>query len=167
MQENSVAQTRRIVQYIGADTDRFAVLFNLFLNGEYRIIQRASRVLDLVVEQYPFLLTPYFPLFLAAMRKPELPAAVRRNAVRLLQFIDLPKDYHGEITEVCFQYLHDSMQAPAIKAFSLTVLHRMVTYYPELKVELQTLLEDRLPYESPAFRSRGKKILKALRHNQA
>ena len=40
--EHSKKQTDRIVDYIGADKDRFALLMKLFLQGEYRITQRAA-----------------------------------------------------------------------------------------------------------------------------
>jgi len=41
-EEHSKKQTDRIVSYIGADKERFAILIQLFFKGEYRITQRAA-----------------------------------------------------------------------------------------------------------------------------
>lgn len=41
-EEHSKKQTDRIVNYIGDDKQRFAILMKLFFKGEYRITQRAA-----------------------------------------------------------------------------------------------------------------------------
>ncbi|MBO9639403.1 MAG: hypothetical protein J7576_14625 [Siphonobacter aquaeclarae] len=80
--EHSVAQTRRLIAYVGADPERFSRLFHLFSGDESRIAQRASRVVDWVVETFPFLLDPHFPVFLHNLSRKDLPDAVRRNSGR-------------------------------------------------------------------------------------
>lgn len=160
--EHSAAQTRRLVAYVGADPERFSRLFHLFSGDEPRIAQRASRVVDGVVETFPFLLDPHFPVFLHNLSRKDLPDAVRRNSVRMLQFIALPEEYHGEIARVCFDFLRDPGQPVAVKAFSMTVLHRLTETYPELGPELAFVLQERLELEKPAYWSRAVKILRHL-----
>jgi hypothetical protein len=41
----------------------------------------------------------------------------------------------------------------------MTVLYRLIEKEPDLKKELRIILEDELPYASPAFVSRARKIL--------
>lgn len=63
---------------------------------------------------------------------------------------------------ICFDYLISPNEKPAVKAFSLTVLENLSNSYPEIKQELKTVIEDRWNYETAAFHSRARKILKHL-----
>ena len=82
--------------------------------------------------------------------------------MRLLQDVDIPEKYHGEIMDICFRYIASPDEPVAVKAFSLTVLQRLSRLYPEIKNELQTIIEERWDYEKPAFHSRAKKVLKEM-----
>jgi hypothetical protein len=42
LQEHSKAQTSKIVKWVGDSQQRFDKLVNLFLNEEYRVVQRAA-----------------------------------------------------------------------------------------------------------------------------
>jgi hypothetical protein len=79
-----------------------------------------------------------------------------------MQDIDLPEKYHGEIMELCFKYLESPAEALAVRIFSLSVLANLGTHYPEIKPELQLIIEDQLPHQSADFISRAKKVLKQL-----
>ena len=87
---------------------------------------------------------------------------MKRNTVRLLQEIDIPKKYHGEVMNLCFDYIISPVEKPAVKASSLTILANLSKEYPDIKQELKTIIEDRWNVETAAFRARGKKILKSL-----
>jgi len=86
---------------------------------------------------------------------------VKRNSVRLLQHIDIPKKFHGEVMDLCFNYVSSPNEPVAVKAFSLTILQNLSTDYPEIKNELKLIIEDRWPHETAAFHSRAKKFLKS------
>lgn len=161
--EHSLAQTKRLAAWVGSDPERFSLLFDLFSGEERRIAQRASRVMDHVVESFPFLLEPHAGAFLGNLARQDLSDTVRRNSVRMLQFIDLPEAYHGEIARLCETFLQDPEQPVAVKAFSMTVLYRLTRLYPELATDLIYHLQDRLAYEKPAYRSRAAKILRQLK----
>ena len=42
LKDHSKATCLRIVKWVGNDQKRFDELFNLFLNDEYRVVQRAA-----------------------------------------------------------------------------------------------------------------------------
>lgn len=161
-EEHTKAQKDRIVAYIGSNKDRFAVLMALFLNGEYRITQRAAWPLSYCVREHPELIGPYFKALLENLEKTGLHVAVVRNTMRLLQEVDIPKKYHGRVMSTCF----DNIQAPAtpiaVKAFSLTVLEQLSATYPEILPEIKMIIEEQWDQAPPAFRSRAKKILKKI-----
>ena len=85
-----------------------------------------------------------------------------RQSVRLLQFATIPKKYHGQIMNDCFEFVSSPSEKPAVKADALTILHHLSKIYPEIKGELRTIIEDRWDLETAAFRSRGRKILNKL-----
>ena len=88
--------------------------------------------------------------------------AVKRNTMRLLQYAGIPEKYQGEVMNLCFDYIISPTEKPAVKAFSLTVLENLSKIYPEIKQELKTVIEDRWDYETVAFKSRARKILKKI-----
>lgn len=162
LREHSKAQRDNIVEYIGTDESRFKELVHLFLHDEYKVVQRASWVLSECSERHPFLVMPYLGSLMGNLKQ-EVHDAVKRNTIRILQFVEIPESLYDITAEVCFDLLASKKEPVAIKAFSMTVLLQIVRKIPELKTELQVLIEDQMPYSSPGFTSRGKKILEVLK----
>lgn len=157
--EHSKVQCEKIVKYVGGDKDRFAELMQLFLKGEYRVTQRAAWPMSICVEKHPALITPYFKQIIPLLQKPGVHGAVVRNIVRLLQHVEIPKRYHGQIMSVCFDFIADVETAAAIKAFSLTILENLSNLYPDIRPELKLIIEERWEHETPAFKVRARRIL--------
>ena len=82
--------------------------------------------------------------------------------LRLMQEIELPEAYHGEIMDMCFTYLESPKESLAVKVFSMSVLGNLTKYYPEIKTELKLIIEEQLPHQSAGFKSRAKQVLKQL-----
>lgn len=160
--EHSKQQTDRIVRYIGNDPDRFAVLIDLFFRGEYRITQRAAWPLSYCVRAHPELIQPYFKPLLANLARKDIHIAVIRNTVRLLQDVDIPKRYRGQVMNLCFEFLQTPSTPVAVQAFSLTILQHLSREYPDILPELRVIIEDQWDRATPAFRSRARRILKDL-----
>ena len=162
LKEHSKANREAIVKWIGTSQERFDHLFEIFLNDEYRVVQRAAWPLSYIVIAHPKLIQEHFSRLLKNLDKPGIHDSVKRNTVRLLERILIPERFHGQVMNICFNYIASPDEAVAIKAFSLTILERLSHQYPEIKRELKTIIEDRWNYESAAFRSRAKKILSRL-----
>lgn len=156
--EHSARQRDKIVTYVGADAVRFAELVKVFLEGPYRITQRASWPLSVCVERHPELARPHLRKLLQTLQK-NTHDAVRRNILRLLQFIEIPVPLQGTTANVCFEFLQDVKQPIAVRVFAMTVLSNIAERQPELRRELVVIIEDQLPYGSAGFLSRGRKIL--------
>src|SRR5688500_2686004 len=101
----SKLQTGEIVEYVNGRPNRFKLLLEVFLNGSYHITQRAAWPLSICVERWPYLIDSHLKTLLDFLDKPRIHDAVKRNTVRLFQFIDIPKRYHGKVTALCFEYL--------------------------------------------------------------
>lgn len=158
----SKQQTSELVDYVNGKPDRFKELVDVSLKGPYRITQRAAWPLSIAVEKWPYLIDPHLKILIKFMRKTGVHDAVKRNTMRLLQFIELPKRFHGEVADLCFMYLQDSNVAVAIRVFSMTVLQKIIADQPDLKNELKMILEDQLPYGTAAFKNRAMKVLKSV-----
>lgn len=159
LKEHSKAQCDKIVQWIGNDQKRFDELFKLFLNGEYRVTQRAAWPLSYSAIAHPNLINKNLAVLLNNLKKPGLHNAIKRNSIRLLQHINIPEILHGEVMGVCFRYVESPNEPVAIKAFSLTVLGNLSKQYPEILPEIKLLIEEQLPHQTAAFKSRAKKLL--------
>lgn len=163
LEKHSKTQTHKIVKWVGNDQQRFDQLFRLFINDKDDVVtQRAGWPLSYAVEAHPTLIQKHFRPLLKNLEKPGLHNAIKRNSVRLLQDIAIPERFQGEVMNICFAYVTDPQEKPAIKAFSLSVLQKLARQYPEIKNELKLVIETQWDNESAAFRSRAKKILKEL-----
>jgi len=166
LQRDFDKETRdKIVRYIGSDQKRFSSLVSAFLDQPYRITQRAAWPLSYCVEKHPQLIKPHLKRIILNLKKPGISDAVKRNTLRFLQIVSIPKTLHAKTLDICFGFLQDKKEPIAIRVFSMTVLANLSKHYPELKGELIAIIEDQMPYGSAGFVSRGKKTLKQLRKN--
>ncbi len=163
LKEHSGANTDKIVLSIGCDPNKFNELIEAFLKGPYRITQRAAWPLSRCVQQHPELIQPHLKKVLHFLSKSDIHDAVKRNTVRLLQFIKIPRSLQGEVVTHCFHFLSNPSEPIAIRVFSMTVLANLTKENPELKNELIPIIEDYLPFGSAGFRSRGMRVLKELK----
>ena len=157
---HSKAQSDKVVKWIGNNQQRFDELFKLFISDDYLVVTRAAWPLSYAVQAHPDLIGKHFSKFVRNLQRSNLHDAVKRNSMRILQDISIPKRFHGDIMNTCFDYISDPSEKPAIKAFSLTVLHNLAQQYPDIRNELKLVIETQWENESAAFRSRAKKILK-------
>ncbi len=160
LKEHSKKQCSSIVRYIGRDQKKFGLLMRLFFSGEYRVTQRAAWPMGYCVEANPDFITPYYKKLILFLNRKDVHPAVARNILRLLQKVEIPKKWQGEIMNSCFQFIENPKEAIAIKIFSLAVLGNLAKDYPEILPELRVVIEARWEMETPGFRSRAKKILK-------
>jgi hypothetical protein len=163
LKEHSTRQRNKIVAYVGKNPKRFAELVKVFLNGPYRVTQRAAWPLSYCVEAHPNLVKPHLKLLLKNMLKPGQHVAVKRNTLRLLQFVSVPKSLQGIVVDIGFKLLTDHKEPIAVKVFAMSALKDIALQEPELKNELIPVIEEQLPFASPAFISRARKVLKDLR----
>lgn len=165
LREHSKASVNKIIEYIGTDEDFFAELMQIFLKGDYITTQRSSWIVSECAEFYPFLIKPYFRNLIDKLHEPDIHDAVRRNIVRIWQFIEIPEEFMGEVYDICFRYLTGN-EAIAVVVFSMTVCLNITKYFPELKTELRVTIEDLLLKHqngSAGINGRGKKVLAELK----
>jgi hypothetical protein len=159
LKEHSKSQCNKIVQWVGDSKKRFEELFYLFLTGEYRVNQRAAWPVSYCVIAHPVFIKNNFGKLIKNLSKSNLHNSIKRNSIRLLQHVDIPEKYQGEVMNICFGYVASPTEPVAVKAFSLTVLGNLAKQYPEIMHEIKALIDQELPHQTVAFRSRAEKLL--------
>jgi len=159
---HSKQETEKIVAYVGTNSARFKELVNIYLEGPYRITQRAAWPLSYCIQHHPSLLQPYYSKLIQFAGKPEVHPAVKRNTLRMLRFAPMPRKHHAAIINLAFNFLNNPKEAIAIKAFSLHVLTRLAEEHPDIKNEILDVIEQHLPFASPAFTVAARKTKKVL-----
>lgn len=162
--EHSRRQRDLVVKWIGTDTERVSAAIYVLCHHPYRDVQRVAWVINGVAEKHPELVIPHLETLVRRLGQKPAPDAVKRNIIRILSFVPLPEKIHDEAVHTCFEYLSAPHEPIAVRAFAMSVLHRLSQIYPEIKTELRALLElelEKIP--SPGIKSRAQKILSQLR----
>jgi hypothetical protein len=143
----------------------FAQLMDCFFSNEYRLAQRAAWSVAWATKFQPQMVQPYLSKMVDQLSRTDVHDAVIRNSVRILENMVLPIELHGSLMNTCFQLVENPQTKPAIKAFSLTILFQLSQTHLDIQSELTCIIQSLWDHESPAFKSRGRKILKALHKN--
>jgi hypothetical protein len=146
---------------LASNTAAFKALVDIYIEGPYKLTHRAAHVLNVMHARDPSLMGKYLKKIIGHLSTPGVHDAYRRNTIRMLQWIDIPRSLQGWVLDICFSYLQDKKEAIAIKVFSMSVIDKIGQGKPSLLNELRIVVEDQLPYAGPAFRSRARRILKS------
>lgn len=161
LRDNSKENIEAIAAWVGASEERMQQLVDIFLHDEYRVVQIAAHVIGKVGDDHPELILKYVDQLVKRMQDKEVHIAVKRNVVRVLQYIDIPEYLQGEVMNTCFDFLADPNEAVAVRVFSMTVLDNLSKHYPEIRQELVAIIEDQLEQGcTAAFKARAKTILR-------
>lgn len=167
LEEHSKEHALKIANYACASKKNFKELMKCFLDEEYRLAQRAAWSVSWAARKKPEMVYPHIKDLVTVLSKEGVHDAVIRNAVRVLQDLDIPEKYHGEVMDACFKFLENPTTPVAIKVFSLTTLFNLSKTYPEIQQEIKLIIEENWEHETAAFRSRGGKILSELKKQKA
>lgn len=161
LEKHSKENTLKIATYIEEHPDRFAELMEFFFSNEHQVAQRGAWAVSYCVDRNPSLITPYLAAIIDNLPN-KVHVAVKRNTLRILQHVDIPEDLIGKAADFCFKCLENPKEAVALRIFSMTVLYNICLKEPELKNDLQLLIEEFMPHGTAGFKSRGRKVLKQL-----
>ena len=162
LKEQSLTQCNRIIKWIADDESRFGRLTELFFKGDYRLTQHAAWPMSYCIRKHPTLAKRYYKKFIDQLSAANSHPAAKRNIVRLLQFVEVPKRFQGKSMDIYFRFISEPGETIAVKAFSLRILENLSEIYPEILPEVKAIIEARWEFETHAFHSSARKILKRL-----
>jgi hypothetical protein len=152
----------QVVEMVGEDYELYKELIGLILENVSPISEKAAWAMNHCFENEVGFFEDYFSEMTQVFAETNYSDSIKRNIVRVFQFIDIPEQFQASIINSCFALVTNKKSAIAVKAFSLGVLEKMVKLYPELKNELVVVIEDLLPKASSGLKNRGQHILRRL-----
>ncbi len=151
-----------IIEFIGHDAKLFEELMVHFLGNNLRITQLTSWVVGHIGEKQPQLIAPYHQQMVEQLRHDDRHNAIRRNIVRLYQFVPIPELIEGELYDICMGFILDPKEAIAVKAFSMRVCELIAVKYQELIPELSDAIQNCMIDASSGIKNRGSHTLRRL-----
>mgnify|MGYP001548832038 CR=1 FL=1 len=155
-------EAAKIAAYAASSPKRFDELTQCFLSNEYRLQQRAAWCVSMAVRKNNKLIQPYINTLVQQLNRKDVHNAIHRNSLRILQDIDIPEAYTGELMNACFNFVESPQTPIAIKAFALTVLGNLAMSVPEIRPEIKLIINFNIGHESPAFKVRAREVLKKI-----
>jgi len=110
-------------------------------------------------ERQPQLIYPYLPRLVAQLERDDVHDAVKRNALRLMQFVDMPSQLKAKTYSICLNLIADPMQPVAVKVFAVTVAAKIAKSSPDLLKELRLVVKETLPHSSVALHKRAREVM--------
>jgi len=164
--EHSKEQAVAVARLACESKDNMKQLVDCLLSNDTIVAQRAAWSIGWTAKINPTHLIPFISVLIPLLERKEVHDSVIRNSMLVFESIDIPEEYHGIVMNSCFNFIENPATPPAIKAYSMTTVFNLSKYYPEILQELNTIIEENWENETPAFKSRGKRILKAIKRLQ-
>jgi hypothetical protein len=161
LSEHSRENRDAIVDWVGYDTGRMAELMNLFFDTEKKIAQRAAWPVGEISRYKAQLIMPYLLRMFENLKNPVHDAVIRLS-LRSFQDVAIPEELEGPLYEICFNYLNDTKQPIAIRVFSMNILTKIATKFPDLIEELMEVIQIHVDEGSAGYKSVSRKNLKKL-----
>ena len=151
------------VQTIGDNPVLFKKVLDFALEDKDVFAQRASRVVQLCDMKFPHLIKPHLNEIITSLPGFQN-GGLKRNILRLLsqRTNEFTEDQQGILLDVCYMFIMNSDEKPAIMVYSMDILYDISNQYPDLKNELISTIESQMPTASAGIKSRSKKMLKRL-----
>jgi hypothetical protein len=142
------------------DEKAFAELVKIMMDGKDEALAfLAAWTISHVAEKNKTIAVAYMPQFLEKIQSTKA-EGITRSIVKVWELIQIPKEYHWEVADICFNFLKSNTAPIAVKAFSISVLQHLIKDLPELKNEVVFELEKQLPHASAGFKVRAIGFLK-------
>ena len=145
------------IHTLGNDKNHFKELIDIILKEEDPLPMRASWVVEGITSNYPELILPYMKPLIKNLRKFTHPGTLR-NLLKTFSRMNIDEKYHGELVDVCFEWLAKDDKPVAVKVFSMQIIANIIHIYPELKNEFLEILDEQIPRNTAGFKSRARKI---------
>jgi hypothetical protein len=148
---------------IGNNQGLYDEAVELMNRNEYPMSMRAARVVYFVFKKHQHLIRKHIPSFVRTLKNTKVDG-VKRSILSILTetTIYMSEEVLGELVDTGFNFLNNPNQPVAVRAISIDLILKTTKTYPELKQELQTILESIYPHCSVGLKGRIKKTLKKI-----
>ena len=148
-----------VVDYVGSDAGRFNELIKLLLSDEYRVVQRASWAVSVVIEREPHLIERHLKRMLAILDEEATHPSVHRNVLRIFQIAPIPDRMAGKLYDICLAKIEDVAAPVAVRACAIEVGVRIAAGDRDLLNEIRQVTKRHLKGAKPAKRVKARNLL--------
>lgn len=160
---NSREKWLEVVNHVGSNEKRLHELMMLFFKTDEFTIKRTSQVVGMIGENQPELMVKYSSELIELLSTTKIDA-VKRNTLRIFQFVSIPKSEQGILFDITLRFLLSNNEALAIRVFSMTVLRKLCEIHKELSHEVIDAIEIVLEENNAgSIQSRGQRELNVLK----
>ncbi len=151
------------VGLIGDNPEIFKKFLDFALEDKTPYAMRAARVVQLAGGRHPELLRPYTKELLRKFNSFRNDG-LRRSILKIFteRSLNLDDESLGILVDIGFNCLTNPVEKPAMKMYSMVILYKISQFYPEIKPELISTIEDQMPRCSAAVKSVGRQTLAKL-----
>jgi hypothetical protein len=140
------------------DSAVFETVVNYMLHAEMPQARRAAEIVRLTFGIDQTIMDPYIKEMLIRAQE-DIHPGILRCIMYCLQRMNVPIEFQGKVLDLCLPLITHPVQPIAVRVFAMCAAYQISKEHPELYEELAQIISDRIPFEGPAFRSRGRKIL--------
>jgi len=138
-------------------------VFELCFSENKLTAMRVSRIFPIIGELHPEITDPFLPQLIENLELTKNESVIR-NFLKLISISigSITENNIGFLIIYCFKTLESGKQAIAIHVYCMQILYEISKSFPEIKPELVSVIEQRLPEGSMAIKTTASKILSKL-----
>lgn len=151
------------VSTIGNNPELFKKVLDFALEDEGAYSQRAGRVINFIAVNNPEMIKPFMQDLVIKLPTFKT-GGLKRSIIKTIseRSLDFDDETLGALVNTCFEWVNDSQEEIAIKAYAMDVLYQISHLHPDLKLELIATFEHLIPESSAGIKVRCEKFLRKL-----
>ena len=111
----SKASFQQIAHELSKDRPTFNEFLHLLQDAEKTVINRAAWILSFIFEINKSYVIEVLPLLVKLIQEPNATIALKRNILRILQFVTIPESLHDAVMQVSFDHIENRQMAVAVR----------------------------------------------------
>lgn len=152
----------KLIDAINFDTEGIDQIYALTCHDNHKVQWHAAWVFEHIYFANTNMLQHYLPDIIKRLPHVESDS-IKREFCKILSFSQINKLIDGDFINTCFDWLMSEKIPVAVKAHCMQILYNVCEEYPDLRSELVQVIESQIDNNSVGFKSRGRKIIKALK----
>jgi hypothetical protein len=152
-----------LISYVLEHPDSMNILMDIALDDTQPKNWRAMYLIDLIHDQNPELVLPYFPKmtnFLLSTKN----SSKKRHLLKLISSHEVPEENMVHLLEFSIQEFTTASEPVAVRVHAMQILYNIALKEPDFANELVDLIENEIEYHGSAgIENRGLKLINKLR----
>lgn len=157
----SIGNAGLIIQEIGQDQNKFDEIFEGIFHHDPRIRMRSADIIEKVSKSYPRLLKTHKEQILRNLQNFKQ-QEVKWHIALILSYMELNTTEFESVVSKLKQWLSDPDESKIVRTNSMQALVDIAIRYNHSVSKIRSLIEKHLDNESPAIKSRARKLFKKI-----